>query len=268
MLEFAQSIARRSGELLLERLSSHRTIDTKSTDRDLVTDADRASEHWLVEAIRDRYPDHAILGEEGTGDMSLLQKQGYTWVIDPLDGTVNYAHSLPIFCVSVGLLKDGIPHLGAVYIPRLDEMYSAEVGKGAHCNGTPLQVSSTPQLSQAVLATGFPYDKHQSDRNNLENFSVFTQQVRGIRRFGAAAVDLCLVAAGRLDGYWEEKLHPWDIAAGVVIVQEAGGVVTNYSGQPLHLEEGHVIAAGSALHPIMQDLLEPYTTRFQLGRTD
>ncbi|TNE48847.1 MAG: inositol monophosphatase [Deltaproteobacteria bacterium] len=268
MLEFAESIARRSGELLLERLSHLRTINTKTNDRDLVTDADRASEHWLVEAIRDQYPDHNILGEEGTGDQTLLQQPGYTWVIDPLDGTVNYAHNLPIFCVSVGLLQDGQPLLGVVYIPRLDELFSAQVGQGATCNGKTIHVSDTALLSQAVLATGFPYDKHESPRNNLENFSVFTQKVRGIRRLGAAAVDLCFVAAGRLDGYWEEKLHPWDMAAGIVIVQEAGGVVSNYYGQPIRPEEDHVIAAGPDLHPTMQQLLEPYATKHHLARQD
>ncbi len=268
MLEFAESIARRSGELLLDRLSQLRTIETKSNDRDLVTDADRASEHWLVEAIRDQYPDHAILGEEGTGDKALLQKPGYTWVLDPLDGTVNYAQNLPIFCVSVGLLKDGQPLLGVVYVPRLDEMFSAQVGQGATCNGNPIHVSEKALLSQSVLATGFPYDKHESPRNNLDNFSVFTPKVRGIRRLGAAAVDLCFVAAGRLDGYWEEKLHPWDMAAGIVIVQEAGGVVSNYYGQPIRLEDNHVIAAGPALHSTMQQLLEPYATLHQLARQD
>lgn len=264
MLQFAELLARRSGELLLERMAQLRSISFKSTDRDIVTDADRASEHWLVETIRERYPSHAILGEEGTGDLSMLQQEGYLWVIDPLDGTVNYAHKLPFFCVSVGLLKDGVLQVGAIYAPRLDEMYSAALGQGATCNGEPIRVSQTQHLNEAVIATGFPYDKHKSERNNLENFARITQQVRGIRRMGAAALDLCFVASGRLDGYWEEKLHPWDMAAGILIVQEAGGFVTNYSGQSPRLEDGHLIASNPALHPTMQSLLKPYTQTHQL----
>lgn len=267
MLEFARMLAQRSGELLLERSSQLRTIAFKSTDRDIVTDADRESEHWLVETIRHHHPTHNIVGEEGTGDISTLQLPGYTWVIDPLDGTVNYAHRLPIFCVSVALLQDGIPVVGAVYVPRLDEMYSAERGKGANLNDQPIQVSQTLLLQDAVLATGFPYDKHISERNNLDNFCAFTRQVRGIRRFGAAAVDLCFVASGRLDGYWEEKLQPWDMAAGILIVEEAGGQITNYAGQSLRMTDGHVIASNRHLHAIMQQTLEPYTQQHHLHYT-
>lgn len=268
MLEFAKSLARRSGELLLEHMSQRRSISFKSTDRDLVTDADRASEQWLVEAIRHHYPDHNIVGEEGTGELSMLQAGGYTWVLDPLDGTVNYAHQLPIFCVSVALLQDGVPVLGAIYAPRLDEMYCAELGKGATLNDRPIQVSVTDRLQDAVLATGFAYDKHISERNNLENFCAFTRQVRGIRRLGAAALDLCFVASGRLDGYWEEKLQPWDVAAGILIVEEAGGQITNYAGQPLRLQDGHVLASNKHLHPVMQNTLQPYTEKYQLFYTD
>lgn len=265
MLDFVELLARRSGELLLERMSQQRTIGFKSTDRDIVTDADRASEHWLVETIRDQYPDHAILGEEGTGDLSLLQQTGYTWVIDPLDGTVNYTQQLPFFCVSVGLLKDGKPHAAAVYAPRLDEMYKACIGEGATLNNQAIQVSQTKTLQDAVIATGFPYDKHLSERDNLHNFALFTKKVRGIRRMGAAALDLCFVASGRLDGYWEEKLHPWDMAAGILIVQEAGGTVTNYSDQTPRLEDGHIIASNGPLHTTMKELLQPYTQQHQLS---
>lgn len=265
MLSFARSLAQRSGELLLERLSEQRSISFKSTDRDLVTDADQASERLLVSTIQAHYPDHAIVGEEGTGDLSLLHNEGYTWVLDPLDGTVNYANRLPVFCVSVGLFQDGEPLLGAVYAPLLGEMYCAQVGQGATLNDEPLHVSQTSQLKDAILATGFPYDKHSSPRNNLQNFNVLAPRVRGIRRMGAAAMDLCFVASGRLDGYWEEKVQPWDIAAGVVIVREAGGTVTDYGGYPLDFEAGHLVASNGALHPTMLALLEPYARHHHLG---
>jgi myo-inositol-1(or 4)-monophosphatase len=252
----------------MARQSDVRSIEYKSTDRDLVTDADRESERWLVNAIGKRYPEHAILGEEGTGDASLLQRPGFVWVIDPLDGTVNYAHRLPIYCVSLALLRDGEIYIGAVYLPRLDELFWATAGQGAFCNDLPIRVSKTAQLSQAVIATGFPYDKHISDRDNLDNFRAVTKCVRGIRRLGAAAVDLCFTACGRLDGYWEEKINAWDIAAGMLIVKEAGGEVTNYAGHTPHLLEGHLIAANAAIREQLQILIEPYARKHKLGYAD
>lgn len=265
MRAFAETLARGSGALLRDKQQELREIDTKSTPTDLVTDADKASEAWLVKAIRETYPDHAILGEEGTGDPSLLDQDGYVWVIDPLDGTVNYAHQLPMYAVSIGLLLDGQPLLGAIYLPVLDQMFSAERSQGATLNGQPISVSDTPTLQQAVLATGFSYDKHISEQDNLANLTRLLKRIRGIRRMGAAAVDLAYTACGRLDGYWEEKIQPWDIAAGVIIVQEAGGTITGYTGEPVQLAQGHLIASNGHLHQAIREELAPYAAHYNIG---
>jgi myo-inositol-1(or 4)-monophosphatase len=265
MLELARRIALESGALLRERYHSARTIDYKFNVADLVTDADKASEALLVEAIRATYPDHNILGEEGTGERSLLQEKGVLWVIDPLDGTVNYAHQLPMFAVSIGVLVDGVPTIGVVYLPILDELFCAERGKGATLNGKPISVSSAPDLNHSVLATGFPYDKWTSERNNTPNVARIIPHLRGLRRMGAAAVDLAYVAAGKLDGYWEEKLNPWDAAAGLVLVEEAGGRLTDYADNPANLEDGYFVATNGRIHQELLNLLEPYARKHGLG---
>ncbi|MCB9639826.1 MAG: inositol monophosphatase [Myxococcales bacterium] len=264
-MDFACHLAKGSGTLLMKSMDSMRTIDRKSTQSDLVTDADRASEAWLVKEIRQRYPEHRILGEEGTGDINDLHKDGMLWVIDPLDGTVNYAHQLPIFAVSIALLRDGVPVVGVVYLPVLDELFCSGQGKGTTRNGVEVHVSSCEALGEAVVATGFAYDKHLSERDNIENAARMIKKVRGIRRMGAAAVDLAYVACGRLDGYWEEKLQPWDMAAGWLLVKEAGGKITGYDGCPCVFSEGHVIASGQALHASMLAVIQPYAEKYGIG---
>ncbi len=265
-MEFARYLAKTSGALLLERMDALRTIDRKSTRSDLVTDADRASEALLVHEIRREYPTHRILGEEGTGDLDDLQKQGMLWVIDPLDGTVNYAHHLPMYAVSIALLQDGVPQVGVVYLPVLQELFCAAVGMGTTRNDLPVHVSDCAALSDAVVATGYPYDKHIDARDNIENTARMIKQVRGFRRMGAASVDLAYVACGRLDAYWEEKLQPWDLAGGLLLVQEAGGMITGYDGGACDLLGGHVVAAGPTLHPHVLDVIKPYAQKHGIIR--
>ena len=268
LVDFAKHLARRSGSILMVRLTKMRTIEHKETVSDIVTDADKASEAWLVQEIKTRFPTHRVIAEEGTGTLEEMQQPGYTWVIDPLDGTVNYAHQLPIFAVSIALLRDGVPYLGVVYLPVLDEMFCAIAGQGAMRNNSLIRVSTRDTLQSSVVATGFPYDKHLSERDNIENTARIIKKVHGIRRMGAAAVDLAYVACGRLDGYWEEKLKPWDIAAGFLLVREAGGKITDYSGAPLDLRQDHVIASNSLIHDALAQELRPYAEKHGLLATE
>ena len=263
MIDQVTTVARLAGELLLERFHQPRTVDHKGRS-DLVTDADLASERLVVSWIEERFPDHHVLAEEGSATEE-ASEDGYTWVVDPLDGTTNYAHGLPIWAVSVGLLKGRRPVAGAVCVPMLGELYAAEEGGGATLNGAPIRVSDAGSLKDAVLATGFPYDKHESVRDNCDNVCAFIKRARGIRRMGAAAVDLAFVAGGRLDGFWEEKLSPWDLAAGALIAREAGAVVSAYDGGPLDLWGGNSVAAGPGIHREMVEVLTPYARRHGLG---
>ncbi|HYH01793.1 MAG TPA: inositol monophosphatase family protein [Bacillota bacterium] len=197
-------------------------IESKSSVIDLVTEVDKLSEAMLLAKVRESFPEHSILAEEGGAQDNASD---YRWVIDPLDGTINYAHGFPIFCISVALQYRDESVLGVVHVPALAETYTAVKDGGAFLNGGRLQVSETTRLNQALLATGFPYDRAMDPDNNLKYFNYLLTQVQGIRRAGSAAFDLCNVAAGRFDGYWEFKLKPWDVAAGTLMVTEAGGVI-------------------------------------------
>jgi myo-inositol-1(or 4)-monophosphatase len=255
MLEFAKDTARKAGQLLKEGLSGPREIRYKGAI-DLVTEMDVASEKLILEAIRANYPDHAILAEEsGRSDQP---DSRYRWVVDPLDGTTNYAHGLPIFCVSIGLEVDGEPLLGAIYAPMLDELYWAETGQGAYLNGTKLSVSATTELEKSLLVTGFPYDvRVKSD--NLVHFSNFLLTSQAVRRLGSAAIDLAWVAAGRFDGFWEPRLGAWDMCAGAVLVREAGGLVTAYDGGPFSIYEKQILASNGHVHQAMMETLSKTT---------
>ncbi|NLY76081.1 MAG: inositol monophosphatase [Firmicutes bacterium] len=222
MLEKAKAWVREVGQIQLEGLTQTLTVETKSSRFDPVTNIDTQSEAVLIARIKEEYPGHAVLSEEagvlgGTSD--------YLWIIDPLDGTVNYAHGYPIFSISLALQYCGEIVFGLVYAPALKELFEGVKGGGAYLNGTRLRVAETQELSKAVLATGFPYDKAADPDNNLNYFNHLVPQISGIRRSGSAAFDLCNVAAGRLDGYWELKVNRWDIAAGALFVKEAGGEV-------------------------------------------
>ena len=249
---FAVDIARESGMLLKSKLNDHRKIDFKG-EIDIVTDADRMSEDMILSAIRSRFPDHDVMSEE-----SIATETGsaFRWIIDPLDGTTNYAHGYPVFCVSIALERKGEVILGVVYNPMLDEMFVAEKQRGAYLNGSRLSVSGTPVLSHSLLATGFPYDIRNDRNNNINYFAEMARKVRAIRRAGSAALDLAYVAAGRFDGFWELKLMPWDTAAGCLLVREAGGAVTNLFGAPHHLSSPHVLASNGALHQALMTVFK------------
>ena len=242
-------IARGAGALLMEHFGRLRPdqITSKKVERDLVTAADVACERWVVSKLRAQFPTHAIEAEEETVDAAGADDE-LRWFLDPIDGTINFVHQLPVFCISMGLYRGSSAELAVVHAPRLGETFWATRGGGAFRDGIRLHVSRTSALKDAILATGFPYERTTVTNNNLENFGRFFHDIRGERRFGSAALDLCYVAAGRFDGYWELHLSPHDVAAGALLVREAGGVVTDADGGQNWLRGGHIVAAGKQLH--------------------
>jgi myo-inositol-1(or 4)-monophosphatase len=249
-LKFAETTAREAGVLLKKMLLNKHTIDFKG-EINIVTEADYMSEKLLIKRIRKNFPQHDILTEESAG---ILNGSDSRWIIDPLDGTTNYAHGYPVFCVSIALEIEGIIRCGAIYNPMLDEMFTAEAGGGAFLNGSPLAVSSTVELSHSLLATGFPYDIRENKYNNIDYFIGMAKNARAIRRAGSAALDLAYVAASRFDGFWELKLMPWDTAAGWLMVEEAGGKVTDLSGERYHLTSTHILASNGKIHGAIIDV--------------
>jgi myo-inositol-1(or 4)-monophosphatase len=250
--ETALEAARIAGEVLREHARSGFQVEYKDTVN-LVTDADRRAEQAIVDAIEKTYPTHRILAEER--GLQAIQHSPYQWVIDPLDGTTNFAHGFPAYCVSIGLEYQGTPILGVVLDPTRRELFVAEVGGGAFLNGKPLRVSPTPSMNRALLVTGFAYDIRESRQNNLDHFARFALRTQGVRRTGSAALDLCYVAAGRFDGFWELKLHPWDTAAGLVMVLEAGGRVTDFKGSLYSIYEPSIVASNGLIHDEMLKVL-------------
>ena len=228
-LEFIQSLAREAGRIQLSRLNSALTIERKVQDTNLVTEVDRAIDDLLVSALRGNFPGHAIVSEEG--DLKRTDADD-VWYVDPLDGTTNYAHAYPIFAVSIARGYRGRIVLGVVYDASRDELFSAERGAGAFVNGVPLRVSQTALLGRALLSTGFPYDRATNPNNNFDQFARISRRAQGVRRGGAAALDIAYVAAGRLDGHWERGLGPWDCAAASLLVEEAGGRITTNDNEP------------------------------------
>jgi myo-inositol-1(or 4)-monophosphatase len=241
--EAAVEAARAGGAILRESYGRVRSVRFKG-EIDLVTEVDVRAERTIADLIRARFPSHRILAEEGTlgGD-----DPAHRWVIDPLDGTTNYAHGLPIFCVSVAYELEGRVAVGAIYDPNLDELFVAAAGGGATLNGQPIAVSETDELRRALLTTGFPYDRRLLP-TALAQFSALSGQAQAVRRIGSAALDLAWVAAGRFDGYWESVVSPWDVAAGWLIAAEAGARVTDLAGAPFTLDTGHIIATGPAVY--------------------
>lgn len=223
---------------------------------DLVTEYDRRSEAVLLARLRERWPDHAVLAEESGAHAGSRVK----WYVDPLDGTTNFAHNYPFFGVSVGVEVDGVLAAGAVYDPVRDEMFAGARGEGATRNGAPIHVSANTTLEDALLVTGFPYDVREHPERHVPLFQAFLVRAQGIRRDGSAALNLCYLAMGRFDGFWEGNLSPWDLAAGVLIVQEAGGVVTDYAGGPLRLDGRQIVAANPTLHATMRELIGTFAT--------
>lgn len=245
MKDFAVELAKEAGQVLMDYFERRLTVKSKSSEIDLVTEADVASEKLVVEAIRQRYPQHSILAEEGLGEE---QAGEFLWLIDPLDGTTNYAHGYPVFGVSIALQHEGETVLGVIYDPVRNELFWAEKSRGAYGNGRRLSVSGTDSLRRSLLATGFPYVRASIEDNNLAEFGRIMPRVQGVRRGGAATLDMAYVAAGRLDGYWEFHLRPWDWAAGELLVREAGGRTSDVSGQPWRLRSGSLVATNGLLH--------------------
>ncbi len=248
--EFAVFTAREAGQLLKSRLHAPHSIDYKGVVN-LVTEADRMSEELILDRIQQHFPDHSVLTEESP---EKERSSRYRWIIDPLDGTTNCAHGYPIFCVSIALEEQGILS-GVVYNPMMDEMFYAEKGKGSWLNGQRISVSDTSDLSRSLLATGFPYDIRESENNNLDYFNLMIKEAQAIRRAGAAALDMAYVAAGRFDGFWELKLMPWDTAAASLLIQEAGGIVTDLSGEDFSITAPHVLASNGGIHQLMLSAL-------------
>jgi len=246
-----EAVAREAGALLLERLHDPHIVQYKG-EINLVTEADHLSEALIVGRIRRKFPGHDILTEESP---ETANGSGFRWIIDPLDGTTNYAHGYPVFCVSIALEVKGVIMLGAVYNPMLDELFTAERGSGAFLNGRRLTVSRTETLSRSLLATGFPYDMREDRNNNINYFKVMALSAQAVRRAGSAALDLAYIAAGRFDGFWELKLMPWDTAAGWLLVEEAGGSVTDLSGDPYHLYSKDMLASNGLIHAEMTSIL-------------
>jgi myo-inositol-1(or 4)-monophosphatase len=253
VLELAIRLAREAGAIQRERYGTKLQIETKSADVDLVTEVDTACEALSGGEIERLRADDAILAEEGGG----TDRAGasWRWIIDPLDGTTNYAHAYPRFCVSIGIEERGEPAVGVVYDPLMDELFTAVRGQGARLNGVPIHVSAEDRLARGLMATGFAYDRRKSDQDNVEQFKAFLKEAGALRRDGSAALDLCYVAAGRLDGYWELKLSPWDVAAGCLIVEEAGGRTSDARGGNEHWTGRHVVASNTKLHAAMLELL-------------
>lgn len=258
ILAFAIELSLETGELLRDGFQSSKEIDYKSSAIDPVTQFDKAAEALIVERVISHYPSHSIVAEEGNNRDGNGRLQ---WYIDPIDGTVNFAHGLPHFSISLAVYDGDTPLVGVVYDPMRDECFCASAGGGAFVrhagSDSPMHVSKAETLLHSVLATGYPYDKHTSDVDNVKETAVFLKKSQGIRRAGSAALDIAYVAAGRIDGYWEYKLNSWDYGAAVLLVLEAGGQVTMIDGSPLvPLPKAHLLVSNGRLHPVMQETLD------------
>ena len=252
MLNFAIQTARDAGAILIDRLG--RAQISNKGDIDLVTEADLAAEKLIIERIQSYYPRHAILAEESGASEEIGGKSEWKWIIDPLDGTTNYAHGYPCFCVSIALERAGKIEIGVIYDPTRDEVFAAEKGQGATLNDRRMRVSDVEDLNKAMLCTGFPYNVRERP-NFARDFANFTMEAQAVRRDGSAAIDLAYLACGRFDGFWEDGLNAWDVAAGVLLIAEAGGRVTDFVGAPLDIYTPKVIASNGLIHDAMMKVL-------------
>jgi myo-inositol-1(or 4)-monophosphatase len=257
-LDVATEAALAAGKVLQACWGKLESITEKGRPGDLVTEADRLAESAILAVLRRHFPTHSILAEE-SGQFGDLDAK-YLWAIDPLDGTTNYAHQYPFSAASIGLLINGVPQVGAIFDPFHQELFRGAVGIGATCNDKPIRVSNTAKLAQSLLVTGFAYDRRETPDNNYQEFCYLTHITQGVRRAGAASVDLAYVACGRLDGYWERGLSPWDLAAGVAIVEAAGGKVTAYDQSEFDIRSGRILATNSKVHAELSQTLSHIAT--------
>jgi myo-inositol-1(or 4)-monophosphatase len=254
-LEVATEAALAAGSVLQTYWGKLEHIEQKGRPGDLVTEADKAAEAVVLDVLTRHLPDHPILAEE-SGSLRAADESPFLWAIDPLDGTTNYTHQYPFSAVSIGLLIDGHPAVGAIFDPFREDLFRAAKGHGATLNRRSIRVSTTDKLADSLLVTGFAYDRHERVDNNYAEFCQLTHLTQGVRRGGAASLDLAYVACGRLDGYWERGLSPWDMAAGVVLVEEAGGRVTAYDETDFDIKSGRILATNRRIHTILSQVLE------------
>lgn len=252
-LELAAELARAAGAVQLEHIKHVHTIEFKDK-KNLVTEVDKQCERLIVDGIRAKFPDHDVLGEEGERER---KESDYLWIIDPLDGTTNYTHQFPFFDVSIGLSHKDELICGVIYDPSRDELFAAAKDKGATLNGEPIHVSTTARLQDSLMATGFAYIDHSKERlDNMREFEAFVKSAQAVRRPGAAAIDLAYIACGRLDGFWEPNLKPWDMAAGALIIREAGGRLSTYDGGDFDLYGDEILASNGLIHEEMMTVLK------------
>jgi myo-inositol-1(or 4)-monophosphatase len=245
ILSLAIEAAKHAGIFLKENIDNITTIEEKSTEINLVTDIDKRSEAMIIGMIKKQFPGHDIIAEESGKNIGTSE---YRWIIDPLDGTTNYTHGFPMFCVSIGVEHKGELIAGVIYDPIRDELFSAEKGNGAFLNGKRIRVSNENRMIRSLLITGFPYNISENPDHAIEHFNNFVIAAQGIRRLGSAAIDLAYVACGRAEGFWEVYLHPWDMAAAIVIIREAGGMVTDFSGKPTNIYTPNIVASNGKVH--------------------
>jgi myo-inositol-1(or 4)-monophosphatase len=249
MLNFAIETARMAGGLLLEKFGKKINVSMKG-DINLVTEADLASEKLIIDRIRSHYPQHSILAEESGEAVIIGGANKWKWIVDPLDGTTNFAHGYPCFCVTLALENEGRIVIGVTYDPTRNELFAAEKGQGASLNNKPIRVSAAQKLADSLIVTGFPYDFKQRE-NFARHLTTFLLQSRGVRRDGSAAIDMAYVACGRFDGFWEEGLNPWDVAAGLLLIEEAGGRVSYYDNSPFSIYTPPICASNGTIHDEM-----------------
>lgn len=254
LLDVATKAAIRAGRVIKQYWGDLESteVEQKSSWRDLVTVADKKAEEVVLKTIKHRFPEHIIISEEGGGKATEENQSEYKWAIDPLDGTTNFRHSYPFFCTSIAVLHNDEPVVGVVYDPIHDELFTATKGQGAFLNGRRIHVSTVPSLKESLLVTGFAYSVNELQQRSMELFKKLSFNTHGVRRDGAAALDLCFVAAGRLEAFWEYGLNIWDVAAGALLVQEAGGRIANPLGKPLNLFNGQILASNSLVFDELQ----------------
>ncbi len=254
MINDIVDIAKQAGELVRKGFNTNFKVEYKTNESNLVTEIDKASEKLITDFIKEKFPSHGILAEEGSE--SNLEAE-YVWIIDPLDGTTNFAHGLPIFSVSIGVQKNGETVAGVVYDVMRDIVFSAEKGKGAFANGEQIKVNDNDNLAHSVLVTGFPYNVAENPNSAFEKFAAFLKTARAVRRLGSAAIDFCYVASSVFDGFWEVSLHPWDMCAGILIVEEAGGLVTDFKGSKTNARSAkQILATNGNIHAKMIEVLQ------------